>query len=116
MKRILNSIRLCSAGMIGLLAVGMTAAPVAAQSPAPVGFWSTGSGNETLYVGGNGVCKFQAQGTLVVGKCSWNSSSGGGILTIMNTNQFKPAPIRENIVWVNRRTIKVWGDVFFLRY
>jgi len=116
MIRILTTIRDCgSLGLIALLAAGMTATAALAQSsPMPVGFWSTGSGNETLYVG-DGMCKFQAQGTLIVGKCSWKGSSAGGILTIMNTNQFKPAPIYENIVWVNGTTIRVWGDVFFRR-
>jgi len=116
MIRIPATIRDGGTGLFALLAAATAASAALAQSsPKPVGFWSTGSGNETLYVGGDGMCKFQAQGTLIVGKCSWNASSAGGILTIMNTNQFKPAPIYENIVWVNATTIKVWGDVFFRR-
>jgi hypothetical protein len=42
-------------------------------------------------------------------------NAAGGILTIMNTNQFQPAPIYENIVWINRSSISVWGDVFIRR-
>ena len=116
MIRILTAIRDGGVGMIVLLTAGMTAtASLAQSSPVPMGFWSTGSGNETLYVGGNGTCKFEGPGTLVLGKCSWKASSGGGILPIMNTNQFKPAPIYEIIVWVNQTTISVWDDVFYRR-
>ncbi|MGA2088851.1 MAG: hypothetical protein ABSG66_08025 [Stellaceae bacterium] len=114
MIRILTALRDGGVGVAALLAAGITApAALAQSSPAPIGFWSTGSGNETLYIGANGTCKFEGPGTLVLGKCGWKASSGGGILTIMNTNQFKPAPIYENIVWVNRTTIRVWGDVFY---
>jgi len=114
MIRILTALRDGGVGLAALLAAGITATAALAQaSPAPIGFWSTGSGNETLYIGANGTCKFEGPGTLVLGKCGWKASSGGGILTIMNTNQFKPAPIYENIVWVNRTTIRVWGDVFY---
>jgi hypothetical protein len=114
MIRILTAIRDGGVGLAALLAaVAADTAALAQSSPKPIGFWSTGSGNETLYVGADGTCKFEGPGTLVLGKCSWKASSGGGILTIMNTNQFKPAPIYENIVWVNRTTIRVWGDVFY---
>jgi len=116
MIRIATAIRGGGLALAVLLAAGAAdRAALAQSSPAPIGFWSTGSGNETLYVGADGTCKFEGPGTLVLGKCGWKASSGGGILTIMNTNQFKPAPIYENIVWVNCTTISVWGDVFYRR-
>jgi hypothetical protein len=71
-----------------LFAFVLLLTPAAAQAPMPYGFWSTGSGNEMLYVGQNG-CKFQAfnaqrQTTgLSSGQCSWNPTSRGGILTIV---------------------------------
>jgi hypothetical protein len=86
-----------------------------AQSPAPIGFWSTGNGGESLLVTRSGFCEFRGSTTHILGSCRWRSSAGGGILTIMNTNQFRPAPIYENIVWIDRTRITVWGDVFFRR-
>ena len=29
----------------------------------------------------------------------------------MNIHNFQPAPIRENIIWIDQRTIRVWGDI-----
>lgn len=107
--------------LVALLCLGLGAAPLGAraQSAAPIGQWSTADGHERLMVTQNGYCDFAAEGpsgqTHVLGSCSWRSSSRGGILTIMNTNQFKPAPIYYNIVWINQRSISVWGDVFFRR-
>lgn len=95
--------------------------PAFAQAAVPVGFWSTADGYETFQVSANGYCDFQATQpetnlyTHVVGQCWWQSSSNGGIMTIMNTTNYKPAPIYENIVWVNSTTITIWGDVFYRR-
>ncbi|MDE2016494.1 MAG: hypothetical protein KGI57_02180 [Hyphomicrobiales bacterium] len=88
----------------------------AQSAPAPVGYWTTADGSETLFVDAGGTCKFEAwvggAHSLIVGSCSWNPTSTGGVLTIMNVNQYKPAPIYESVVWVDRDTITVWGDVF----
>ena len=91
-----------------------------AQAATPFGFWSTEAGNETLYVGQDG-CKFEAFNaqrqtvSLTSGRCSWNPSSGGGILTIMAVQLYKPAPIYFNIVWVDQDSISVYGDIFHRR-
>ena len=86
-----------------------------AQSAPPFGYWTSADNGESLLVSESGYCEFKAGATQVVGACSWNGGNGGGILTIMNTNQFQPAAIPENIVWVNQTTITVWGDVFYRR-
>jgi hypothetical protein len=88
-----------------------------AQAAIPFGFWSTDRGEETFYIGQNG-CQFEAfnaqrqPARLVSGECSWNSSSGGGILTIMANQLYRPAPIYFNIVWINQNAISVSGDIF----
>ena len=90
-----------------------------AQSPAPIGFWVTEDGSEQLLIGSNGYCKFyavnQQMTTKVWGECSWNASSNGGILTIMNQGNYIPAPIYYNIIWVDQQTITVYGDVMHKR-
>ena len=78
-----------------------------------IGYWVTPNGSEMLLVEASGTCKFAASnGFTVLGRCSWNPTSRGGILTIMNVYNYKPAPIRYSVVWVNQTTITVWGDVF----
>jgi len=89
---------------------------VAQGAPAPIGYWTTDDGSETLLIEQSGTCKFAGGKLVILGRCSWNPSSRGGILTIMNVYNYKPAPIYYNIVWVDRRTIRVYGDVFHRRY
>jgi hypothetical protein len=93
---------------VGLMAAGSMSA--FAQASAPVGFWTTQSG-ETLFVSGGG-CSQGLNGRITVaGTCSWNATSAtGGILTI-NSN----GPVYFNVVWINQRTISVWGDIFTLQ-
>lgn len=113
----------CARSLLGLAFASALALalPMAwAQAAMPFGFWSTDPGDETFYIGQNG-CQFEAfnarrQPTrLVSGGCSWNSSSRGGILTIMAIQLYKRAPIYFNIVWVNKDTISVYGDIFHRR-
>jgi hypothetical protein len=47
------------------------------------------------------------------GPGKWNPSSRGGILTIMSSQTYRPAPVYFNVVWVNQSTITVEGDVFY---
>jgi len=100
-------------GFVLLLALGATAQ---AAAPAPFGNWATKPASEQLYVSSSW-CRFTGNnGTssvLIEGECSWDPTSVGGILTIINVHFYKPAPVRYNIVWVNSRTIKVFGDVFY---
>jgi hypothetical protein len=95
------------------LLVSLARSPARAQAPPPVGHWATSGASEELYVYQNGTCGFFFQGKLQVsGSCSWNPSSRGGILTISYPMPLRPGLVRYNIVWVNRTTITVWGDVF----
>ena len=90
-----------------------------AQAPAPYGVWAIGndpSNYGTLIVTPNG-CQFKGTSpstgpVLIAGNCSWDSTSRGGILTIVNVYNYQPAPIRYNIVWINQTTISVFGDVY----
>lgn len=108
-------VRTFLASMACVVAVVFGTAAGAQSAPAPVGYWVTADGSEMLLVSETG-CKFAASnGFTVLGKCGWNPTSRGGILTIMNVYNYNPAPIRYNIVWVNQKTITVWGDVFYKR-
>jgi hypothetical protein len=92
--------------------------PLRAQggAPPPLGYWVTQGGAETLLVDASGNCKFAgvngANSLVILGACSWNPTSRGGILTIMNVYNYKPAPIRYSVVWIDQQTITVDGDVF----
>ena len=89
------------------------ASPALAQgAPAPVGVWQTADHSEMLVVMSNATCRFTAGRQLIIGRCSWQPSSRGGILTILNQTNYKPAPIRYSVVWINATTITVFGDVF----
>ena len=105
-----------SIGAVLFVALGVSAQGQAAR--APLGFWATKPANELLFVSASG-CRFTGKNaagatiTLIEGNCLWDASSVGGILTIMNVHNFRPAPIRYSVVWVNSRTIKVFGDVFY---
>jgi hypothetical protein len=108
-------VRALLAGVACVVAIGFGGAAGAQSASAPVGYWVTADGSEMLFVSETG-CKFAASnGFTVLGTCAWNPTSRGGILTIMNVYNYKPAPIRYTIVWVNQNTITVWGDVFHKR-
>jgi hypothetical protein len=95
-----------------LLAFALGASPAQAQSPPPIGHWATSPRGEDLYVYQNGSCAFLVRGRVQVqGGCSWNSTSRGGILTITYPMPLEPGKVRYNIVWINRQTISVWGDI-----
>jgi hypothetical protein len=108
--------RVAGAALAGLLLSGLASA-AHAQSPPPIGFWTTADGGEQLLVQQNGECSLaDAQGRPTTsGACSWNASYAGGILTIMSSQLYQPAPIYFNVIWVNQTTIKVNGDVFYKR-
>jgi hypothetical protein len=95
-----------------LLLTGITAS-AAAQSAPPIGRWTTVPAAEQLVVESNRTCAFFFKGKISwQGTCSWNSSSRGGILTVVYTTVRGPAKMYFNIVWVDAKTLKMEGDVF----
>jgi hypothetical protein len=107
------SARAVLATLVCAIMLGFGGAARAQSAPAPVGYWLTAGNSEMLLVEASGTCKFAASnGFTVLGKCYWSPTSRGGILTIMNVYNYKPAPIRYSVVWVNQTTITVFGDVF----
>ena len=101
---------------IGVVLFSALGAGGQSGAPVPWGNWATNPASEKLYVSASW-CRFTGTNgttsTLIEGQCSWNPSSAGGILTIMNVHFYKPAPVYYNVVWVNSKTIKVFGDVFY---
>jgi hypothetical protein len=96
-----------------LMTVVLASGAVAQQAAIPTGVWATDGNSETLVVQ-NGYCKLTGNGGQVgaVGSCTWNPSAQGGILTVMSTLTYKPAPVYFNIVWIDQKTINVYGDIF----
>jgi hypothetical protein len=87
-----------------------------AQAPPPLGHWATYRAGEELYVHQNGWCSFLANHRVTVqGRCTWDATSRGGILTIIYPMPLEPGKVRYNIVWINRTTISVWGDIMHLQ-
>jgi hypothetical protein len=105
---------ICAALVASLLT--FAASPARAQARAPIGHWATSPPGEDLYVNANATCSFLARGRVQVqGRCYWQPSSRGGILTITYPMPLEPGKVRYNIVWINRTTISVFGDIMHLR-
>ena len=87
------------------------------RAPPPYGFWTTANGFEQLLITQSAQCSLADRNgrPTTSGSCSWNASYAGGILTIMSSKLYKPAPIYFNVVWVNQTTISVNGDIFYQR-
>jgi hypothetical protein len=105
--------------ILGLVLVFvLTLFPVSgfAAAPPPVGYWVTADGGEKLLVQGNAQCSFAATGAATWGgTCGWQPSSIGGILSVWYSTIGGPAAVRWSVIWVDRNTIKVDGDVFYRR-
>ena len=114
MRLLFIGLRRCAFALAGVTAIGMSALSALAQSaPAPVGVWYSDAG-ETMVIGQT--CQIEANGTVgAIGSCSWDPSSNGGILTIMNVNAYQPAPVYFNIVWIDDSSFSISGDVFHRR-
>jgi hypothetical protein len=94
------------------LAFASAPSPSQAQAPPPIGHWAQPPPGEELYVYQNGTCAFLVRRRVQVqGRCTWNPSSRGGILTITYPMPLEPGKVRYNIVWINSQTISVWGDI-----
>ena len=101
--------------LAGVFTAGIIASAAVAQSaPMPVGYWVSKTSNATLFVTAARECKFQGS-VVLVGRCTWRPSSRGGILTIYYWQVGHENPVYENITWVNKSTITVWGEYFYRR-
>lgn len=101
-----------------LLRAGLAAAllgsvtPAAAQAPPPIGTWRSHTSTAQLLVYQNGACAFYGYQP-VQGRCTWNPSSRGGILTLYYPMPREPGKIYFSIVWVNQAIITVAGEYFY---
>jgi hypothetical protein len=113
----MKSLTSWSRAALGAVVMAAMATAAHAQAPAPVGLWITADGAERLTVVQTGACSLAGgQGRVISsGSCSWRASTTGGILTIMSSQNYRPAPIYYNVVWLNQTTITVDGDVFYKR-
>jgi len=103
-------------GLLSFLALTLFPASAFAQAAPPIGYWVTADGGEKLLVGADAQCSFAATGAATWGgRCTWQSSSIGGILSVWYSTIGGPAAVRWSVIWVNRTTIKVDGDVFYRR-
>jgi hypothetical protein len=60
----------------------LTTALHAQSAPPPVGSWKAENLPVTLWVSADGSCGTQMGSTVVTGRCSWQPSSVGGVLTM----------------------------------
>jgi hypothetical protein len=99
------------AACLALLVAVLLPVAARAQAAPPMGRWATKDRVEELDVFSNG-CRFLVRGrTQFVGRCGWSPSSRGGILTIVYPMPLRPGKVRYSIVWINKSTITVFGDV-----
>src|SRR3954468_23665777 len=109
------NIRCLTMGIGALVALLLPAAAMAQSAP-PIGLWATADGSEQLYVGNDGQCMLSVGGTpSSAGACSWDATYSGGILTVMSTMTYQPAPVYFNITYIDQGTISVEGDVMTRR-
>jgi hypothetical protein len=87
-----------------------------AQASPPFGTWGSTAGPATFFVSPQN-CFFESRlyNFRILGTCSWNPSSNGGILTIFNVYQ-NNAPFYYNVVYVNATTISIEGEIFERQY
>jgi hypothetical protein len=113
----MRDLKFFAAAVLGAGLLAASAGVAQAESPPPFGFWTTPDGGEQLLVTQGGQCSLaDGYGQITTsGSCSWNATSGGGILTIMSDQQFQRAPVYFNVIWVNNTAITVNGDPFYLR-
>lgn len=70
-------------------------------SPAPIGLWQGMNSGDYIMVQANGACS--ASGTVnVAGRCSWNATSTGGVLTMTYQWTIGPARIHWSVRWLGR--------------
>ena len=100
-----------------LIAMALLASNEArAQASPPFGTWGSTAGPATFFVSPQN-CFFESRlyNFRILGTCSWNPSSNGGILTIFNVYQTN-APFYYNVVYVNATTISIEGEIFERQY
>ncbi len=104
---------LCLAFALLMLGVTNTGVAKAQNAPAPIGTWNTVNNVNTLVVEQNGTCGFLVQGKAKwSGKCTWQASARGGILTLTYPMPLKPGQIRWSVVYTNQTNITLDGEAF----
>ena len=95
-----------------LVAFVQMSASAFAAAPPPYGSWRSRTSTGELHLYRNGSCAYIGY-TPVYGRCRWNASSNGGILTLFYPMPLEPGKIYFNIVWINRTTIAIFGERFY---
>ena len=104
---------LCLAFACMLLGVMSNQTARAQASPAPIGTWANKT--EGLVVQQSGTCGFLVNGKVAYsGTCKWETPSAkGGILDLVYPMPLAPGHIRWSVIYVNKTTITLDGDVFY---
>jgi len=104
---------LCLAFASMMLGVMSNQTARAQASPPPIGTWANKT--EGLVVQPSRTCGFLVNGKVAyTGTCYWeNPTARGGILDMVYPMPLAPGHIRWSVIWVNKTTITVDGDVFY---
>jgi hypothetical protein len=109
------SLKAFCATFVLLLLGGMSERIAKAQNaPAPIGNWINQGKTNGLVVEQNGTCGFLVNGKAKwSGKCTWQASAKGGILTLTYPMPLQPGHIRWSVVYINQTSITVDGEAFY---
>jgi hypothetical protein len=104
---------LCLAFASVMLGVMSNQIARAQAAPAPIGNWANKT--EGLVVEQSGTCGFLVNGKVAYsGTCKWETPSAkGGILDLQYPMPLAPGHIRWSVIYVNKTTITLDGDVFY---
>jgi hypothetical protein len=104
---------LCVAFASMMLGVMSNQTARAQAAPAPIGTWANKT--EGLVVQQSGTCGFLVNGKVAYsGTCHWETPSAkGGILDLQYPMPLAPGHIRWSVIYVNKTTITLDGDVFY---
>jgi hypothetical protein len=73
-----------------------------------MGAWQAIDRSQKLVIQEDGMCQFTAKGKRVSGRCGWDASNRGGVLTIAS----QTAPVTLEVDWVSDNSIRVQGKLF----
>ena len=96
--------------LLGAMSLGVARAQ---NAPAPIGTWNAAGNVNTLVVEQSGTCGFLVNGKAKwSGRCTWQASAKGGILTLTYPMPLKPGQIRWSVIYTNQTTITLDGEAF----